>query len=148
MRPVALTLAALLLLTVGAPAALAANHEVLMLNKGETGTMVFEPALLEIAVGDTVTFVPTDKGHNAGTIKGMLPEGAEPFKGKMSAEVSVTFDTPGAYGIKCAPHLGMGMVALVVVGDVPGNLDDAMAVKHPKVAKERFDAMFAALGAE
>ncbi len=49
-----------------------------MLNKGADGTtMVFEPALTKIAVGDTVTFVATDRGHNAETIPGMLPEGAE-----------------------------------------------------------------------
>ena len=38
--------------------------------------MVFEPAFVKIAPGDTVKFVSTDKGHNAEIIKGMLPEGA------------------------------------------------------------------------
>ena len=38
--------------------------------------MVFEPSFVKIAPGDTVRFVSTDKGHNAETIKGMLPEGA------------------------------------------------------------------------
>ena len=44
-----------------------------MLNKGAEGAMVFEPALVKVAPGDTVKFVATDKGHNAETIKGMLP---------------------------------------------------------------------------
>ena len=35
---------------------MAADFEVKMLNKGADGDMVFEPALTEIAVGDTVTF--------------------------------------------------------------------------------------------
>lgn len=122
--------------------ALGANVEVKMLNKGETGTMVFEPALVEIAPGDTVTFVPADKGHNAETISGMIPEGAEPFKGKISQEISVTFDVPGAYGVKCMPHLALGMVMLVVVGEDPANLEEAKTAKVPKKAQERFAAIF------
>lgn len=137
-----LAAATMLVLFAAAPAA-AADFEVKMLNKGEAGTMVFEPAFLKVAPGDTVTFVPTDKGHNAETIKGMLPDGAEPFKGAMGKEVAVTFTAPGAYGIKCAPHLAMGMVALIVVGDVPANLEAAKAVKQPKTARERFEAAFA-----
>src|SRR5688572_12288562 len=79
----AATVAVLALVAV--PAA-AANYDVQMLNKGEAGTMVFEPALTSIAVGDTVTFVATDKGHNAETIVEILPDGAEVFKGKVSQD--------------------------------------------------------------
>ena len=131
-----------------APAAMAENFEVKMLNKGEAGTMVFEPALVKIAPGDTVTFVPVDKGHNAETIPDMLPEGAEAFKGKIGQEIAVTFDVPGAYGIKCLPHLAMGMVALVVVGDDPANLEEIKDAKLPKKAEERFEAIYAELEAQ
>ncbi len=127
---------------------MAANVEVQMLNKGEAGTMVFEPALVKVAVGDTVTFVPTDKGHNAETMKELLPEGAEPFKGAMGKEVIVTFTAPGTYGIKCSPHLGMGMVALVVVGDDAVDTEAIKAVKLPKIARERMDAIVAELGSQ
>lgn len=140
-------LAAAAMLVLAAAPATAANFEIHMLNKGETGAMVFEPALSQVAVGDTVTFLPTDKGHNAETIKEMLPEGAEAFKGGMGKEVVVTFTAPGAYGIKCAPHLGMGMVALVVVGDGPADLDALKAVKLPKKARERMDAAIDQLAA-
>ena len=88
-----------------------------MKNTGEGGAMVFEPMLTKIAAGDTVKFIPTDKGHNAESIKDILPEGAEPFKGKINEEIAVTFTVPGVYGIKCTPHFAMGMVALVVVDD-------------------------------
>ena len=71
----------------------------------------------------------------------MMPEGAAEFAGKMNEEVAVTFDLPGVYGVKCKPHYGMGMVALIVVG-TPANLDTAMAVKHPGKAKKVFAAMF------
>ena len=127
----------------------AANFEVHMMNKGAAGTMVFEPTLTRIAPGDTVTFIPTDKGHNAETIAGMLPEGGETFKGKMGQEVVATFTVAGAYGVKCAPHLGMGMVALIVVDDAPpANLDAAKAVKLPKKALDRFEATYAALAVQ
>ncbi|WP_108398981.1 pseudoazurin [Devosia submarina] len=138
-------LAATVMLTMVAAPAFAANFNVQMLNKGAAGTMVFEPALIEVQPGDTVTFLPTDKGHNAETIKEMMPEGAEAFKGAMGKEIVVTFTEVGAYGIKCAPHLGMGMVALVVVGEDPPNLEAAKAVKVPKKAQERFDAIYAEL---
>ncbi len=126
-----------------ATSALAANVEVKMLNKGEAGAMVFEPALIKIAPGDTITFLPTDKSHNAESIKEMTPEGGELFKGTISKEVVATFSVPGVYGIKCAPHLGMGMVALVVVGEDTGNLEAVKAAKMPKKAQERLAPLFA-----
>ncbi len=128
--------------------AFAAEHEVHMLNSGESGTMVFEPALVRIASGDTVKFLPTDPGHNAESIRGMLPDGAELFKGAMGKEVSVTLTVPGVYGVKCLPHLGMGMVALIVVDDPSSNLEAAKAVNNPPKAKERFNTLFAELEAQ
>lgn len=133
---------------VAAPA-FAADHTVQMLNTGSDGSkMVFEPALTKIAVGDTVTFVATDKGHNAESIKDMLPAGAEPFKGNMGQNITVTFTVPGAYGVRCLPHYGMGMVGLVVVGDVPpANLDAVKALKNPPAAQKRLDGLFAQVAA-
>lgn len=129
-----------------AGAAQAADHQVQMLNKGEKGAMVFQPDFIAAAPGDTVTFVPTDKTHNAETIKGMLPDGAEPFKGKTSEQVTVTVDKEGVYGVKCLPHYAMGMVALIVVGK-PVNLEQAKAVKQPGKAKKVFEELFSAVPA-
>jgi pseudoazurin len=119
----------------------AAEVEVKMLNKGAAGVMVFEPALVKIAPGDTVKFVAADKGHNVETVETMLPEGAKAFVGKINEEVVVTFDKPGVYGYKCKPHYGMGMVGMVVVGDA-ANLDQAKAAAHPGKAKQVFAALF------
>lgn len=120
----------------------AANFEVHMLNKGADGqAMVFEPALTKIAVGDTVTFIPTDKGHNAESIKDILPAGAEAFKGAIGKEIAVTFTVPGAYGVKCTPHFGMGMVALVVVGDEAVDAEAIKAVKMAPKTHERMEAI-------
>jgi pseudoazurin len=120
----------------------AAEIEIKMLNKGpDGGLMVFEPAFVKIEPGDSVKFVATDKGHNAETIKGMLPDGANAFVGKLGDEVVVKFDQAGVYGIKCAPHYGMGMVALIVAG-APGNLDQAKAVPQVGKAKQVFATLF------
>ena len=122
-------------------AAGAAEIEVKMLDKGAEGMMVFEPALVKIEPGDTVKFVGTNKGHNAESIKGMLPEGATPFASKVNQDIVVAFDKPGVYGVKCLPHYGMGMVALIVVG-TPSNADEAKAVTHPGKAKQVFANLF------
>jgi len=141
----AITLGTIALLLLGGAAA-AAEIEVKMLNKGSDGVMVFEPSLVKIEPGDTVKFVSTDKGHNAETINGMLPEGAAPFVGKVNQDIAVSFDKPGVYGVKCLPHYGMGMVALVVVG-TPANQDEARAVSHPGRAKQVFATLFGKLDA-
>ena len=53
-----------------APNFLAAGNtfEVLMLNKDPDNPkkkMIFSPSLLKVSVGDTVSFLPEDKGHNS-----------------------------------------------------------------------------------
>jgi len=124
----------------------AAEVELKLLNRGAEGVMVFEPAFVKIAPGDTVKFIATDKGHNAETVKGMLPEGAAPFVGRNGEDVAVKFDQEGVYGVKCAPHYGMGMVAMVVVGS-PTNADQAKAVPQSGKAKQAFATLFNKLAA-
>jgi pseudoazurin len=124
-----------------AGAAGAAELEIKMLNKGEKGAMVFEPSFVKGAPGDTIHFVAVDKGHNAEIIKGMIPAGAEPFKGKINEEVTVTLTQEGVYGVKCAPHYGMGMVALIEIGN-PTNLEEAKGIKHSGKAKTAFAELF------
>lgn len=135
---IATTFAALML----AGAAHAADHQVQMLNKSANGVMVFEPNYIEAAPGDTVTFVPTDKGHDAASIDGMIPDGAQSFKGEISKPITVTVDKEGVYGVKCVPHYGMGMVALIVVGKAT-NLEEAKKVKQPGKAKKVFADLLA-----
>lgn len=135
-------LAVAIAMVVAGPA-LAEEFEVKMLNKGEAGAMVFEPAFVHAQPGDVVHFVATDKGHNAETMKGAIPEGAEGFKTGMSADYDWTVESPGLYAIKCTPHAGMGMVMVVQVGDDTSNLEDLQTVKVPKKARERLDAALA-----
>ncbi len=126
--------------------ATAAEVEVKMLNRGAEGVMVFEPAFVKVEPGDTVKFVATDKGHNAETIKGMLPDGAAAFLGKSGEDIVVKFEQAGLYGVKCTPHYGMGMVALIVVG-TPAKEDQAKAVPQTGKAKQVFASLFERLAA-
>ena len=102
---------------------------------------MFQPDYVVATPGDTVTFVPTDKSHDAASIKDMIPEGATPFKGPPNEQITVTLDKEGVYGVKCTPHYGMGMVALIVVGK-PVNLEQAKTIKHPGKAKKVFAELF------
>ena len=139
----AFLLAAPALVLALAGTAFAAEHEVHMLNKGEAGMMVFEPAYVKAEPGDVIRFVPTDKSHNVEAIKEILPEGVETFKSKINEEYALTVTEPGLYGVKCTPHYAMGMVGLIQVGDAPANLEDAQTAKMPKKARERLDAEIA-----
>ena len=124
-------------------AALAETFEVQMLNQGSDGErMVFEPAFVQAVAGDTIRFVATDRGHNAEINDGMLPDGAEAFKGGINEEIEVTLDIEGVYGVICKPHFAMGMVMTIAVGDVEipeGYLEGRI----PRKAKERFEAQLA-----
>ncbi len=129
----------LLLAAVMGGAAFAETFEVKMLNKGEDGArMVFEPSFIQAAPGDTIKFLATDKGHNAEINKGMIPDGAEGFKGRINEEIEVTLDAEGVYGVICKPHYAMGMVMTIAVGDVdvPG---DFLEGRIPRKAEQRFE---------
>jgi pseudoazurin len=110
--------------------AFAADTTLEMLNKRDDGAkMVYSQDITRIDVGDTITWVPADKGHNVEIIA--APEGFDiPKKSKLNKEVAITFDTPGVYLYQCTPHKSMGMIALVIVGEDTSNLD---AVADAKV---------------
>jgi pseudoazurin len=105
-----------LILALATPA-LAEDMTIDMLNKRDDGAkMVYSEDIARIDVGDTITWVPTQKGHNVEFIAG--PDGWDaPKKSKLGKEYAYTFDTPGVYLYQCTPHKSMGMIALVVVGD-------------------------------
>ncbi|MFT4706225.1 MAG: pseudoazurin [Yoonia sp.] len=120
-------------------AAAAEGFEIKMVNRGEAGTMIFEPAFLRIAAGDTVKFIAEDRAHNAESIPEMMPEGAEEFTGKINEEISVTYDVEGLYGVRCKPHFAMGMVMTIAVGDIAEAPEGYMEGRIPRGAKKRFE---------
>jgi pseudoazurin len=128
----------------------AADHEVKMLNTGAEGFMVFEPAVLKAAVGDTVTFKATDMAHNSASIEGMIPEGANSWNGSMSQDVTVTVNKEGVYVYQCTPHSMMAMVGIIQVGGSLSNMASIQAkvasVKAGFVTnKERLDTYLGSL---
>jgi pseudoazurin len=122
----------------------AADITVDMLNKRDDGAkMVYSQDVVRIDVGDSVTWVPTSKGHNVEIIA--APDGYDiPKKSKLSKEVSITFDTPGVYLYQCTPHKTMGMLGVVVVGD--GQNDISGAKVRGKKAEEKLAELIELLG--
>ncbi|MEM7289129.1 MAG: pseudoazurin [Rhizobiaceae bacterium] len=106
---------------------------------------VFLPRIVKISPGDTVKFVASERGHNSESTKGMLPEGTEGWKGKISKDIEVTFDKPGIYGYHCTPHRTLGMVGAVIVeGDgMTDNLEAAKAAKQRGKAKKVWQEIWA-----
>ena len=112
-----------------------------MLNKDADGNkMVYSKEIADVAVGDTITWLPASKGHNVEIIA--APEGFDiPKKSKNSKEVSITFDVPGVYYYWCTPHKGMGMIGLVVVGEDVSNIDDIASAKAMGKSKKKLKAL-------
>ena len=95
-------------------AALAEDHSV------TARSTHFDPVAIKIAPGDSVTW-SNMSGHNTHFEKGNIPEGVEPWKTDIGADVSHTFDTEGVYLYKCDPHFALGMVGAIIVGE-PSNM--------------------------
>ena len=116
-----------------------------MLNKRDDGAkMVYSEDVTRIDLGDTITWVPTSKGHNVHFIMG--PDGWElPKKSKNNKEVSITFDAPGMYLYQCTPHASMGMIAIVIVGDDTSNLDAMAKAKVRGKSKKKLKKLLGEL---
>ena len=94
----------------------------------------FKPAIVYVQPGDTVKFTNMTS-HNSVTY--LTPEGATGWgeKGKMAGGTFITppIDIEGIYGYVCEPHIGFGMVGVVVVGGV--SADDKTAMKERAMAE-------------
>jgi pseudoazurin len=112
------------------------NYEVQMLNQGSEGYMVFEPSVIKIQKGDSITFKATDAAHNSASIDGMIPAGAKVWNSKLSQDITVTFDVEGIYGYQCTPHAMMAMIGLIQVGENKDNFESV------KAAAQKFKATF------
>ena len=125
-------LASVALMGLLSTSAFAADISVDMLNKRDDGAkMVYSEDISTIEVGDSITWLPTSKGHNVEFIAG--PDGWDaPKKSKLSKEYTYTFDEPGVYLYQCTPHKSMGMIAIVVVGELTQEGVDA--IKGAKVS--------------
>ena len=121
----------------------AANMTIEMLNKDADGNkMVFSDEIALIDVGDTITWVPTAKGHNVEMISS--PNNTK-LKSKNGKEVQVTFEESGIYYYWCTPHKGMGMIGLVVVGGDTSNKDQIAKAKAIGKSKSKLKKLLSEL---
>ena len=93
------------------------EHTVKMLNSGPGGTMVFDPPVIKVSVGDTINFKSVDLSHNSASIAGMIPEGAASWAGMLSQDISITLEKEGVYVYQCDPHVMMAMIGVIQVGE-------------------------------
>ena len=110
-----------------------------MLNVRSDGqSMVYSIDVAKVQVGDTITWIPKDKGHNVEFIIG--PNTVElPKKSRINKEFSFTFEKPGVYFYQCTPHKSMGMIAIVIVGNDLSNLEDVRKVRVFGKSKRKLD---------
>lgn len=102
-----------LTLSSGAPAV---NH--IVETVGSTG---FSPSVLNIVVGDTVTFVNTGGNHNVNGTTQTFPSNPESFGNSVGSGWTFqhVFQTTGTYNYQCDPHAGMGMTGSIIVSAAP-----------------------------
>jgi len=128
-KSIPLVLAAMLMATVMAKQAMA---DVIQIEFTQFDTFSIEVA--NIGVGDTVEWLPKNKGHNVEFLAG--PDMADlPPKSNMNEFHSVSFEKQGVYLYGCTPHLNMGMLGLIVVGNDLHNIDEIGNTNLPNVAK-------------
>ena len=65
----------------------AETFEVEMLNKHDGQINVFNPPIVNIAVGDTVNWTSVNPGHNIAFTKKGVPDGVEKFKSKKNIKI-------------------------------------------------------------
>ncbi len=124
---------------------IASDQTVEMLNRLNKESMVFEPKIVRVNVGDSVLWKATDKGHNVEFIKKGVPEGVGKFKSKYNKDTEYKFTIPGIYAYWCTPHKNMGMIGFVVVGEDKSNLEDIKKLrfssKSKKIAPELINSL-------
>ena len=102
----------------------AENFDVKMVNADASGqVMVFDPPFIKANVGDTVTFLPTDMLHNSQSVPGMIPSSASSWNGAMNEKITIELNTEGVYVYQCTPHIALGMIGVIQVGEAT-NIDD------------------------
>ena len=125
---------------------ISATYDVDMLNKRDDGEkMVYSTDVLYVNLNDTVTWLPTTKGHNVEFIE--APESADlPKKpSKVNKEFSYTFNEPGIYLYQCSPHKSMGMIALVVVDENLSNIDNIASTRVVGKSKKKLKELLSSL---
>ena len=121
----------------------AADMQIEMLNKDADGNkMVYSEEIARIDAGDTITWIPTSKGHN---LEMVASPNKMKFKSKNGKEAKITFEEHGIYYYWCTPHKGMGMIGLVVVGGDTSNKDQIAKAKAMGKSKKKLKKLLSQL---
>ena len=94
-------------------------------------TRIFAPDILYIQPGDSVQW-QNMTSHDTVSIEGLIPEGAQPWRGAIGENLGITLTVEGVYAYVCEPHIGFGMMGVIVVGK-PVNIDASMAFAQEKL---------------
>jgi len=108
-----------------------ASADIIQINFTENDSYSIEVAHIDI--GDTIEWLPKNKGHNVEFLAGPKMD-ALSAKSEIDAFHSINFEVPGHYLYQCTPHGNMGMLGLVVVGNDFHNLEDIKKTKLSRVA--------------
>ena len=121
----------------------AADMQIEMLNKDADGNkMVYSEEIARIDAGDTITWIPTSKGHN---LEMVASPNKMKFKSITGKEAKITFEEHGIYYYWCTPHKGMGMIGLVVVGGDTSNKDQIAKAKAMGKSKKKLKKLLSQL---
>ena len=93
-----------------------------------------------IDVGDTIEWLPKNKGHNVEFLVGPDMD-TLPNNSTINEFHSVLFKTQGVYLYGCTPHLNMGMLGLIVVNNDFHNLEKVNKVELSYVANSVVDRL-------
>ena len=86
-----------------------------------------------IAVGDTIEWLPKNEGHNVEFLAGPNMHSL-PKKSGLNQVHSIIFKVPGIYLYGCTPHMNMGMLGLIIVGNDFHNLKKIKRIQLSRVA--------------
>ena len=89
--------------------------------------------VVRIDIGDTIEWLPKNKGHNVEFLIGPKMNSL-PVKSKIDERHSVVFTIPGVYLYGCTPHANMGMLGLIIVGNDFHNIEKLKEIDLPRVA--------------
>ncbi|SBS26961.1 Pseudoazurin precursor [Marinomonas aquimarina] len=107
----------------------AKDWQVQMLSFGDKGPMVFEPDFIQAQVGDTVTFVPTQPGHYVQSY--VTAEGQDAWTSTFNETYQITLNNEGVNLYYCPPHLMMGMVGMIQVGEAINS--EVIETRYPEL---------------
>ena len=116
-----------------------ANYQVTMNNRDSAGNrLAFDKEILSISSGDSVTWLPVDKGHN---IEMVASPNNLKFSSSAGEEVTLKFEDPGIYYYRCSPHKSAGMIGLIIVDNNYSNIEQIKSSNAPGRAKIKLNSL-------